>query len=230
MRKLMLFTIVAASSALAGSWDVAADFNASNNPGASSVFSYGWGATPAAFAAMSVVTQNCFAASPTECLNNGASFPGTSSMEWNGTAGTLTSGTVNVFPGFVTMDPQSSGGTILRFTAPTAGLYSMTGIFKGADSGQSATTGSVYHNGTSLQSVNVNTFLTGPTIGFSNLSLNAGDTIDFIVASNSGCCYLSTALGATITSQSGGSGVPEPGTLLLIPAALPLILRRRRHA
>jgi hypothetical protein len=228
--KRILLGMAIGSIAFAGTWDVAANFNAANNPSASGVFSYGSGAIPADFAAMVTVTQNCFAASPTECLDNGIGYPGASGIVWNGTGSQLTSGTVNVFPGFVNMDPQLSGGTIVRFTAPWTDIYSMTGNYKGDDSGQHPTTGWVYHGGTSIEAVNVNTFTALTPIGFSNLALSAGETIDFIVTTNSDCCYLGTGLGAVITSQTDGASVPEPGTLLLIPAGLMLAMRRARRA
>jgi hypothetical protein len=230
MLKRVLVGLAIGASAFAGTWDVAANFNASNNPSARNVFSYGWGASPGLFVPMVNVVQNCFAASPTECLDNNQGFPLTSAMAWNGTPAELASGTVHVVPGFVNVDPQSSGGTILRFTAPWTDIYVMAGNYRGDDAGQAPTVGWVYHNNTALESVNVNTYTALSPIGFSNLALNAGDTIDFIVTAG-GCCYDSTGLGAVITSRTDGpSSVPEPGTLLLIPAGLVVAMRRARRS
>jgi hypothetical protein len=197
--KRALLGLMIGCSAYAGTWDVAGNFNAANNPSASGVFSYGWGATPGVFAAMVNVTPNCFATSPTDCLDNNQGFTGTSSILWNGTGGTLTSGTVNVFPGFLNMDPQSSGGAIVRFTAPWTDIYAMAGNYKGDDSGQAPTVGWVYQDNTPIEAVNVNTFGALTPIGFSNLALTAGETISFIVTAG-GCCFDSTGLGAVITT------------------------------
>jgi len=227
MLKRVLLSLAVGASAFAGTWDVATNFNAPNNPLASGVFSYGSGGVPTGFSVMPVITPDCIG-TPTECLNNGVSFPGTSSIAWNGTGGTIALGTPNVFPGFVNMDPQLSSGTIVRFTAPWTDIYSMAGNYKGDDSGQHPTTGSVYHNNSLLASVGVNTFQALTPIGFSNLALNAGDTIDFIVTTASDCCFLSTGIGAVITSQTDGQA-PEPGTLLLIPAGLALVMWRARR-
>lgn len=229
-RKAMILGLVLGGCAFAGTWDVAVNFNATNNPSASGVFSYGWGGTPASFIAMSVTAQDgsggCLSGSPTECLNNGIGFPSTSSIVWNGTGTAMASGTPNFFPGFLNLDPQSSGGAIVRFTAPFTDVYSMTGNYKGDDSGQNATKGWVYHDSTPIESVDVNTFLALSPISFSGLSLTAGETIDFIVTSNSGCCFLSTGLGAVITSQTAGA-TPEPSSMLLMAAGLVLVIRRR---
>lgn len=234
MRKVILPVLILTSSAFAGTWDLANNFNSSNNPSASSVFSYGWGGSPSAFAALAVDQLDCNG-TPTDCRNSGPQSGGTAYVVWNGTGSQISFGTPQVFPGYLNVDPQGTAGVIVRFTAPWTDTYSFSGNFRGDDTGQHTTDALVYHNNTQLGStVTVSAYNQLYPVSFSNMSLSAGDTIDFLVYSPTGdCCYLSTGVGGTFTSLHDGptgSSAPEPATLTLIPAGLLLITRRMRRA
>ncbi len=233
MGKLVLAVLVASLSASAGTWDLANNYNSTNNLSASSVFSYGWGGSPAAFAALAVDSMNCNG-TPTDCRNSGAVAGGISAIAWNGTGSQISFGTPQVFPGYLNMDPQATAGIIVRFTVPWTDTYSFSGNFRGDDTGQHGTVGMIYHNTTQVGgTTTISTYNQLYAVGFSNLLLNANDTVDFLVKSPVGdCCYLSTGLGGAITSAHNGptGSTPEPGTLLLMAAALPLVMRRLRRA
>jgi hypothetical protein len=228
MIKRLLLSAALASAAFSATWDVAGNFNAANNPGASNDFSNGW-INGGVFTPMSVITPNCFFGNPTDCLTNGGGFPGAAAIEWNGTGSTVGSGTVNVFSGYVSLDPQGTGGSDIRFTAPFTDVYSILGNFRGADSGQHPTTGEIFLNNALLQTYSITSF-SSPLIPINlpGLSLNVGDIIDFRVITASDASFLSTGLEATITSQTDGSA-PEPGAmaLMLSGAGLLIVLRKR---
>jgi hypothetical protein len=73
MKSLLMFLIFSVSCASA-TWDPAANFNAPNNPQASSVFSYGVGGNPNTFVPLSHLTLNCYG-TPTYCEDSGGSIP-----------------------------------------------------------------------------------------------------------------------------------------------------------
>jgi hypothetical protein len=119
-----------------------------------------------------------------------------------------------------------SGIVDVRFLAPTTGLYDLTGFFEGGANTPQSTQEFIAVDG------NVGTPLFNMTgavpfgtlndFSFSNLSLNAGDTVDFLVAGTSTTSdlnSLSTGFDATFTEEAT-SGVPEPGTLFLFGSGL----------
>jgi len=224
-RLAIVFLALASSCLATTTWDVVANFNSPNNGSASSVFSYGSGTTPGAFATMSTNTQNCFG-TPTYCDTSGGSFPTTAAFIWNGTAGNIApSGSTSQPNTEVYIDPQNSG-SILRFTAPVTGVYAVSGTFFALDSSHHTTDGSVYANGVLKMGPSaLTTFGTTASINLSGLSLTAGQTIDFIVDdSPSDASNDATGLSATITNT-----VPEPGSFALVGGALGLagLLRLR---
>jgi hypothetical protein len=215
-----------AACGFAGTWDVALNFNAPNNPNASTVFSYGQGTTPALFTLLGNATPNCVG-TPTYCLDNGLGFPSASAVTWNGTAGNANYATIVQPNTEVRMDPQNSPGTILRFTAPSTDIYSVTGFWDAIDTqhGSHHTTGDIYVNGVDLfPNVDIGAFGTTNPFALTNLALTAGQTIDFIVTTRSDASFLSTGLDATITGS-----VPEPATLSLIGFGLLAVARLRRR-
>ncbi len=108
---------------------------------------------------------------------------------------------------------------MVRWTAPSAGSYSISGLFQGIDD---------YQHSHSVEVVeNSNVQLLGPTtlssygqqVSFSDsVSLAEGGTIDFIVACVGGDYkFLSTGLSATITPET--IAAPEPSGFALLGMA-----------
>jgi hypothetical protein len=121
---------------------------------------------------------------------------------------TITYITVILPTNLLRMDPQQSPGTIVRFTAPVASShYSVTGLFQGIDTVQSATNLYVYSNGSQVwtNTMPQGGYGTQRPISLTNLTLAAGQTVDFIVVTQGIRAYLSVGLQATITDGLGGS-------------------------
>jgi hypothetical protein len=192
-----------------------------------------------------------FAINPFErAFNNGTvagfdspSLPSQVPLIWrNITGATINQGTVTQAANVLNLHPGSGGlFTVLRYTAQTAGVYSVSGQFTALDS--TSTTVAVIINGGAISgfSGNVNNGTVNPAPGtapapfnLSSFALAAGGTIDFVVGPGAGNSFLndSTGLQATITGPNPVV-VPEAGTAALlgfgalVPGAL-LIARRRR--
>jgi len=139
---------------------------------------------------------------------------------------TFTGGTVYYVTDFLNLHPGSGGmNAVVRWTAPSAGVYLIAGQFKSHDVIPSGVNAYVYIAGVNEYATLLTTTL--QTAGFSiSKSLAAGQTVDFIV--NFAGTYIndSTGLQGSITS----SAVPEPSSMLLMgtAAALLALVRRRR--
>jgi hypothetical protein len=129
-----------------------------------------------------------------------------------------------------------SGIVLLRFLVPTTGTYSISGAFKGAamtpESSEEFITIDQNVGSPLLDLTGAVPFGTSHPFSFSGLSLNAGDTVDFLVAgvSHTGDLNsISTSFTASISNSV--SAVPEPGTALLGAGALALLfLAARKRA
>ena len=204
---------VSAHAGIIATWDYAANFNVSNNPSAKSDFSYGNGAAPGTFILDNTTILNCVG-TPTACLTDGASFPNSSSIIWNGIGATNNYGTASQSANDVGFNPQLSAGSILRFTVPTTNIYSVAGAFDTVDTSHHSTNVFIYRGSTQLLSATVNAPGSVVPFSFSGLALSAGTTIDVIMTTNSDQFNLNTGLHGTIT-ESTPSAAPEPATLAL---------------
>ena len=124
-------------------------------------------------------------------------------MGQNTSGATLTYQTIVLPSNMLVMDPESQSVTS-RWTAPSSGIWSVSGLFQGIDTGEG------FHNVEIV--VDNTTFVLGPTtlnaygqqvpFNYPNLSLNQGDTVDFIVASTGSPNNLSTGLAVEIAKPS----------------------------
>ncbi len=124
------------------------------------------------------------------------------------------------------LHPASNGDlAIVRWTAPTAGQFSITSAtWRDVDpNGGNGIDVHIVLNGVSLLDQNIGN---GGSFSLSSplaLTLAAGDGLDFIVGTLGDWSYDSTAFNATIVA------VPEPGTLALLLSGIGFVALGRRR-
>lgn len=199
---------VLASAAQATVYDAVADFQVLSNPGA--VWSYGYAPQGGANYALTLFDSH------------GASNWYMAAYNVLGTPAAWKSSATQL-----ALHPGPSGGgdfAVLRFTAPSAGNYSISGQFFAGDIG--AMSGAIVRSGNQASplqyfaSTNDQSVFSVPT-----LQLTAGETLDFVVGNNGSFYYGTTPLTVSITGA-----VPEPGSYALMGlglAGLALLKRRR---
>ena len=214
----LLLVATFAPGASAGTvYDAAGDFSLASNP--NGVWSYGTtGTTLTGPLTLFNMTENNVGAPfldgwvGNQVMFN-SNFP---VVAKNMSGSTQSENAVIVFPFELTEHPAPDGSyAIVRFTAPTSGLFQLNTTFSGRETTPTTTDVHVLLDGSSLFDGAVNGF--GPPSDQSfatTLSLSAGDHIDFAVGFGSGSNpnFLGdlTALDATI------SAVPEPSSAVLL--------------
>ena len=123
-------------------------------------------------------------------------------------------------PGLLLSHPGTAGQfAVLRFTAPSAGDYTVSSAFSGIDA--ATTDVYVYANGISIFAGSLNGL--GDTTAFSQLvSLSAGQVVDLIVGYGSNFTSDNDATGLR-AQISDVSAIPEPGSVFLLMTGLALI-------
>jgi hypothetical protein len=207
-------------------YDAAADFSSSNPSGPGLAWSYGHGTTGSSlFIPYTFFDTSCFGAAGLSCWETGIpnSFGNIPVVGHNTTGSTINTGTVVVPTGVLLMHPDATD-SIVRWTAPTGGIYNISGLFELLDTNPTGVNVGIFDNSASVFGFT----LTGPgathpntpgqSVSFSlhNLSLNAGDVISFGVNFDFNFFNDSTGLIATITPAA----VPEPSSAMVLLSAL----------
>lgn len=239
--------LIAARPAAAQTYDAAADFSVTSN--ANGVWSYGTealgslGTNFTLFTTQTDSTSNPVQGTPIK----GWSVPGGGLpyviQNTSSSPQTIPTTAITLAPGQMNMHPGPAGDySIIRFTAPTAGAYSLTSVFTGIDNGAGTTTDvHVLDNGLSLFSGEVTGNGATQSFSLASLTLAAGDTLDFAVGYGTDGSYGSDSTSPSITIKALGTGAaaaPEPGSIALAACgALPLLgmvvkrsARRKRGA
>ena len=187
-------------------WDATKDFAASNPNGA---WSYGDGVTGTSFTLYTIYNPDCWPVSGLVCWSADVGEDPLPHVGLNTTADWINWRTVVVPPGVLLQHPGPNDGqdTIVRWTAPVAGYYNISGFFEILDTSPTGIIGLVFRNGTPLYSGE----LLGPPaqhpdqvggredFSFAKLFLNAGDVISFGVNRDGDYRFDSTGFNATIT-------------------------------
>jgi len=216
---VMLAALLSAGSVYAA--DLAADFSATASPqSSSSTWTYGYSSSAGAGYAM-ILFDNAqgygWSMSNYNTLGTPAVWKNTNPYSIAGVA----PGQVSLHPG-----PAPFGDvTIVRFTASSAGTYSVAGKFFAGDSGDMSAgvilNSDALHPLQSFASTNNSPALSGFT-----QYLGAGQTLDFVVGNNGSFYSGNTPLELTVTA------VPEPaGYVMMVAGGLLLggVARRRRQ-
>ena len=127
------------------------------------------------------------------------------------------------------LHPQSGNVNlgIVRFTMPTTGLTSINAYWRDLNVfGGDGARGHIVLNGTILDTQNWND-ATQRNVSLNNLSLNAGDLLDFVIDAgpSNDFTFDSTAFDATISIVA----VPEPNTFILSTLCCAGIALRRKR-
>jgi hypothetical protein len=129
----------------------------------------------------------------------------------NHTANTIQIGTVSWVPGEIFMHPGPHGElSVLRFTAPAAGVYTLTATFTPRDVTPGGTDVHVLLNGVSLFNGATGS-AGGASFTSAPLTLQAGDRVDFAVGFGANGTYNNDGTGLKATIAQGPLTIPEPG-------------------
>jgi len=207
------------TTAQAASYDATADFQTLSNPG--SVWSYGYSSSAGAGYALTLfdtASASVWSMGGYNTLGTPAAFVNTGASA-NGVA----TGQLGLHPG-----PLANGDVaILRFTAPTAGSYAVTGQFFAGDIGSMQ--GLIILNDDATHPLQVFGNTTDASV-FAPLTLTlaAGAHVDFAVGNNGSFYYGSTPLSVQINSTP----VPEPSSYALLLGGLGMLgwMAKRRRA
>jgi hypothetical protein len=221
-----------AAPASAATYDAVGDFSIASNP--NGAWAYGTGVAGSSFTALPDAHSGLFGSPNFDYWQVADPVDLVPLVGKNTGAGPIVSSTVLIPTGVLDIHPGPDTDTIVQWTAPTAGKYTLSTSFELLDITPSGVIAEVYDNGAQLftstltsPGANQGTDTPGQSVSFSDtLNLNAGDRLSFAVNNDGNFLFDSTGLTATISSA-----VPEPASWAMMLAGfggLGAAMRMRR--
>jgi hypothetical protein len=187
-------------------YDLAADFSAVRNPNC--IWSYGWSASRGStfiLATNSLEILNAFGHMKGWAPYADVGSPVLALTDYNHPTLFVPRGTVNIHPG------PLGENSVVRWTAPSAGTYTIQGWFKGNDFAYPTSSDvTILHGTTEIFTGIINSYNV-PVNFCLTVQVNAGDTIDFTIGYGSNRDYFgdSTGISATITGDAATQALPD---------------------
>lgn len=215
--RIALLVLLVPALAPAATFDAAADFSASQNPNGAWTYGYLSGST---FTAYTSANTEFYGASTWNRPLPSASdtYP---LVFYNGTGGALSYGTGSILPGElgITSGPEGQVG-VIRWTAPEAGLFDVAATFTRDDIGTMQV--SVLLNGSAVFDAPLDA--QDPAAAYSSqLSVGAGDTLDFAIGVGADGSYVGDTADVTATIAA----VPLPAGVWLLATGIAALGARR---
>jgi hypothetical protein len=218
---LLIGSLLAVASASASTYNAVADFSSSNPSG---TWSYGTGTLGSSFTPMTVYTDNAFSIAGLSEWAPAVQVSNTPSIIRNNSGATFYNFSSVLIPtNVLDIHPGTDTDVIVKWTAPSAGTYSISGLFELLDTRPTGVIGEIFENSAQIYSG----ILTGPaavapgTPGGSEsfsftLTMAAGTTLYFGVNNDGNYLNDSTGFSAIITDTAS----PEPASVALFAAGL----------
>jgi hypothetical protein len=186
--------VLAAATASGATYNAVKRFSYKKNP--NKTWSYLVSGTP-----LSTSLKNGCEINKCDGWWNGGTEPVCATILGNKTSGnfTCTKNTVRIPAATLNLDPETYANVEVRWTAPMAGTYTVTGSYRGDDTHGYEHAVLVEHNGTSVYSSTITSYEQLESFDLT-VSVNAEDTLGFVVDTNpsSEGHWLSTGQQATI--------------------------------
>jgi hypothetical protein len=205
--------------AMAQSYDAVADWNPSTNTTAN-VWQYGTDATLGGAVTL-FSTHGTQASSPTYNWWSGdGTFHGPV-IGFNSSGGTISDiGSISWPSGELLLAPPAPGGVVLRWVAPSAGSFNITGEFSNLQDDSAPMY--IQANGNTIFSATDFNSSSDAPFSLSDVTITQGEDIDFIVY-DGGNSNAQDVVGVSATIA-----VPEPGSVGFLGIGGLMMLRRRR--
>ncbi len=208
-----------ATAVLGATYSAVGDFSIAANPNGAWTYLYGGTVLPDK-------STSCNSIAGLDCWYNNIAVPNSAAIEANDTGTTASFQTIVLPTNVLDLDPELNSNVDVRFTAATAGSYSIVGEFLGIDTSENSHPVEILDDGAVVFSGTIATY--GQTNAFNLVeSLHAGDVLDFENLTPGTFNNLSTGLAATITSNA--TAAPEPATLWFGGIGLIGLVTMRRH-